>query len=305
MDSYRGILVRHEPSHAAAQGDAYGSGDCTASEDDIGREPPPAIVGQNERRMQVRAYNYWTSLLGHRQFPQIGELTSAAMPDFADHAVVLDFSQGAANPAVTMLGKKLAEECGLAKSITRLSDVPDGSLLSRIFDHCMQALASAAPIGFEAEFVNQRGMTLLYRGILLPFSRDGQDIHHLMGVINWKELADPVVTAELRHELEIATAIGPLPLSSPQLDAWADGPVDFEPSMAPPLASAAASLDPADWLAETLRRLPVLAMSDIGEEGCEFAVVLIRRPPGGRLGWLGEVGGDAGLIDRIAGHLLK
>jgi hypothetical protein len=76
------------------------------------------------------------------------------------------------------------------RPIERLSDVPSRSLLSRITDHYMQIIANQAPIGFEAEFVNQRGATILYRGILLPFSSDDDTIDFIYGVINWKELAD-------------------------------------------------------------------------------------------------------------------
>ena len=201
MDSYRGQLVDHE----GAQFDSPDFDD-DLLEDDIGREPPPASIGQDERRMQVRAYNHWASLLGDRNFPQIKDLTSAEPPDFADHAVVLDFSKGIENPAVTMLGGKLAAECGAAKTIKRLADVPGRSLLSRITDHYMQILANQAPIGFEAEFVNQKDVTVLYRGILLPFSSDGENIQHIMGVINWKEVADEDTTQGLLKEIDHSLA---------------------------------------------------------------------------------------------------
>ena len=76
-------------------------------------------------------------------------------------------------------------------------DVPSRSLLSRITDHYLQILANQAPIGFEAEFVKQRGRNVLYRGILLPFSSDDDTIDFIYGVINWKELADQHTTDEL------------------------------------------------------------------------------------------------------------
>src|SRR3546814_19774787 len=40
--------------------------------DDAAIETPP-LVGDDERRMQVRAYNYWASLLGDRRLPSIEE----------------------------------------------------------------------------------------------------------------------------------------------------------------------------------------------------------------------------------------
>jgi hypothetical protein len=54
----------------------------------------------------------------------------------------------------------------------------------------MQIIANRAPVGFEAEFVNQRGHNICYRGILMPFSSDGDTIDFIYGVINWKDIGD-------------------------------------------------------------------------------------------------------------------
>ena len=45
-------------------------------------EPPPSPVGQDERRMQVRAYNHWASLLGEFDLPLVADLDPDALPDF-------------------------------------------------------------------------------------------------------------------------------------------------------------------------------------------------------------------------------
>ena len=55
MDTLRGQDVAHDQ-------DDFDDGD------DAAIESPPA-VGSDERRMQVRAYNYWASLLGDRALP--------------------------------------------------------------------------------------------------------------------------------------------------------------------------------------------------------------------------------------------
>ena len=47
--------------------------DYGAAEDDGGIEVPPEI-GLDERRMHVRAYNYWVSLLDGRAYPSITAL---------------------------------------------------------------------------------------------------------------------------------------------------------------------------------------------------------------------------------------
>jgi hypothetical protein len=199
-----------------------------ASDDEIAQQVPPPAIGQDERRMQVRAYNHWASLLADRNFPAIEDLEPHALPDFGPYSVLLDFSTGIENPGITFLGAKLAEECGVGdEPLETLADVPSRSLLTRITDHYMQILANQSPIGFEAEFVNQRGLTIAYRGILLPFSSDDDTIDFIFGVINWKELADAQAADELL--LEIDQALDPLVMApAPDADApltdWADGP---------------------------------------------------------------------------------
>ncbi len=227
MDSYRGLFSDSAPPESTLSGDDWP--DVEFGEQESLPEPPPSPVGQDERRMQVRAYNHWASLLDNRNFPSIEDLEPTALPDFGPYSVLLDFSRGIENPAIQFLGDKLAKECGTDGEIHSLADVPARSLLSRITDHYMQILANQAPIGFEAEFVNQREQTILYRGILLPFSSDDDTIDFIYGVINWKELADQQTTDELL--LEINQALEVAPASSAQRDLaitdWADGPNDI------------------------------------------------------------------------------
>ncbi|GGB22756.1 hypothetical protein GCM10011380_10510 [Sphingomonas metalli] len=189
-----------------------------------GGEEPLFELGGDERRMHVRAYNHWVSLLKGRPFPTIADLDPARAADFGAHGVLLDFADDADNPAITYLGARLAEECALEGTIARVADVPSRSLLSRLTDHHLQIIANRAPVGFEAEFVNARGRTTLYRGILMPFaSVDGGAIDYIYGVINWKELADPVVQASLGAELAAAVRAAPAP-AAPEAPIWADGP---------------------------------------------------------------------------------
>ena len=171
--------------------------DLDLAADVVSAEPPPSPVGQDERRMQVRAYNHWSGLLGSSNFPVIEDLNPEELDDFGPFSVLLDFQSGIDDPAIRYLGDQLATECDADQEMSVLSDVPSLSLLSRITDHYMQILANQAPIGFEAEFVNQRDLTVLYRGILLPFSSDGKTIDFIYGVINWKEVADQELTDQL------------------------------------------------------------------------------------------------------------
>lgn len=205
MDTLRGTFGSNEPGDAVNLDDTLDhDGSADAAGEGQSSHSVQTTIGQDERRMQVRAYNHWASLLEDRAFPLIEELDPANLPDFGPHSVLIDFTAGIDDPAVQFLGDRLASECSAGEAISRLSDVPPRSLLSRITDHYMQILANHAPIGFEAEFVNQRGASTLYRGILLPFSSDGETIDFLYGVINWKEIADQVAADELLLEIDQA-----------------------------------------------------------------------------------------------------
>jgi len=208
MDTMRGF----------GEQDVGGQGDVAL---DDGMDAPVSI-GTDERRMHVRAYNHWASLLSGNAYPSIEDLEPAALEDFGPHSVLLDFTAGIQDPVIAYLGAKLRTECGLDGRIESAADVPSRSLLSRLTDHYLQIIANRAPIGFEAEFVSQRGLNTLYRGILMPFSSDDETIDFIYGVINWKELADPALEAEL--VLEMDQAIRSAPRVVAPAPVWADGP---------------------------------------------------------------------------------
>jgi hypothetical protein len=213
-------------------------GAASAPEEEPSIERPPEI-GVDERRMHVRAYNYWVSLLGGRAYPAIHDVDPHNIEDFGPHSVLLDFSGDPEDPEIAFLGRGLRVECELDATIRRISEVPSRSLLSRLTDHYLQIIANRAPIGFEAEFVSQRGHNTLYRGILMPLSSDGEAIDFIYGVINWKEMADADTASVLVTQVEAAVAAAPSPPAAFGSDAlvWADGPnADFVETVTMPEA---------------------------------------------------------------------
>jgi len=181
MDSYRDHPSDFDPPSSA--GEAASPNDVTAQ------------IGTDERRMHVRAYNYWVSLLDGRDFPSIEDLESDDVQDFSAHSVLLDFTCSREDPSIPYVGASIREECGLEDDTRTISQVPSRSLLSRLTDHYMQIIANRAPVGFEAEFENPQGQSICYRGILMPFSSNGEEIDFIYGVINWKH-ADPRLAAQ-------------------------------------------------------------------------------------------------------------
>ncbi len=230
-----------------------------APEEEPAMERPPEI-GVDERRMHVRAYNYWVSLLDGRPYPSIQDVDPQTIGDFGPHSVLLDFSRNPEDPAIAFLGRALRVECALDHSIRQISEVPGRSLLSRLTDHYLQIIANRAPIGFEAEFVGMRGHSTLYRGILMPLSSDGESIDFIYGVINWKEMAEAEIAAGIEDEALRAISEAPAPalVHSGDGPAWADGPnsefveATVTGDLSAPPDTSTLSLWPDDGLADRL-----------------------------------------------------
>jgi hypothetical protein len=251
MDKIREF--REDRDYAPDVSDAYEDG---AVEHGI---DAPTVVGTDERRMHVRAYNYWASMLNGRAYPSVEDLHPEDGMDFAPHSVLLDFTAG--SPSIAWLGQKLRAECDLPGQADAMADVPPRSLLSRLTDHYLQIIANRAPVGFEAEFVNSRGHNTMYRGILMPLSSDDDTIDFIYGVINWKEIASPSQNEAL--ETEIAAALT-AQTSRPTMPVWADGP---SASTAHDLHEAAPTRP--EILAPDLDVFP-----DHGEDGLELSASL-------------------------------
>ena len=134
MDSFR-----EHPSDF----DLPSAGEIAASQD------VAAAIGTDERRMHVRAYNYWVALLEGRDFPSIEDLEPGNLEDFSSHSVLLDFTCGGDNPAIPYIGAAIRDECALSDDMRTIADVPSRSLLSRLTDHYMQIIANRAPVGLR------------------------------------------------------------------------------------------------------------------------------------------------------------
>ena len=203
----------------------------------VGDEPCmdlPPMIGTDERRMHVRAYELWLSLLNGRDYPGIEDLDAESLGEFAPYSVLLDFSSDRSNPAIAYLGLALRDEAELGSNVKTVADVPDRALLSRLTGHYTELLDNRAPVGFEAEFISQRGQPMLYRGILMPYSSDGQTIDLIHGVISWKEPADKEISADILHAVTTAFAgpAQPQPVAEPVDEKPAPAFIDDSPALA-------------------------------------------------------------------------
>ena len=232
--------------------------DLDAAVESAAAEDVASAIGSDERRMHVRAYNYWVSLLEGRDYPSIEDLEPGNLSDFAANSILLDFTAGHEDPATQYIGAAIRKECGLGENVQTIAEIPSRSLLSRLTDHYLQIIANRAPVGFEAEFVNHRDEPICYRGILMPFSSDGDTIDFIYGVINWKAVeshAETVIMPAIApsdtddEPLELDTYAAVPVENEGQHPAWDDGPLgDSNGPDSVPAVSLGEDAGLADWL---------------------------------------------------------
>lgn len=160
--------------------------DALADSDGAGAAEPVGTAGR-ERRLTYRAYSYWEEVAGERKMPSWEDFSGARFADFRSRAFLVEFAEDDYLEArFAFVGSDIEAETGPVPAQSPIRDVPQESLLSRLADYYLQAIAHEAPVGFEAEYERRDGDVVLYRGILLPMSTDGEKVDRLVGMLSWK-----------------------------------------------------------------------------------------------------------------------
>ena len=146
-----------------------------------------SVLELNERRLHLKIFDHWVSLLGGRDFPELDEMQSEMEDDTLAASFVIDLVPGLSDATLHFAGQRLLADYGADSSLLgrKISDLGRYSVIARLADHYLEVISNRAPIGFEAEFERQGGRQAAYRGILLPFSEDSTEINYILGVVSW------------------------------------------------------------------------------------------------------------------------
>jgi hypothetical protein len=141
-----------------------------------------------ERRLVLRLLQYWRSRGDIDHFPSVTAIDGKAIPDMWPHCSVLDVAGKETDPEISYVGTALGESAGADLSGQRLSKAPADTLIAEGLSYYGQVLIKKVPITFGGEFVDRRGIKILYRSIILPLSENGSDIDRLLGAANCREV---------------------------------------------------------------------------------------------------------------------
>lgn len=143
------------------------------------------VVGDpDDRRLVARLLNYWADLCGDRQYPDLQDINVSEVREFQSNFFVLAIDVPVHDSRFRYIGDALSADAGRDLKNRPIGVAPAGSLVSCLTSEFGTLLAQGAPLGIEGEYVAESGAAKLYRGILLPFSSDGDKIDHVVGAIS-------------------------------------------------------------------------------------------------------------------------
>lgn len=140
-------------------------------------------------RLDIKAYELWTRCHEDGRVPSQQQLLGHDDCDFVDHSVLIKFRRDDTTPTISHIGTQLW--LGLDGLLPQdIDEVPARSVLSRITEHYLEAVANRTAVGFEAEFVNEDGSAIGYRAIALPCATDGKHIDAVLGVVDYSMVGE-------------------------------------------------------------------------------------------------------------------
>lgn len=149
------------------------------------REPNPV----QERRLILRVLDYWRSVTPAGVLPAERDIDPAAIPDLWPWCAVLQVDGRDDDPEFSYVGNRLTEWCGADLTGRPLSAAPRDTLVAEAFSMFGRALERGTPVSIGGQFADFRGVTILYRSIVLPLANDGATIVALLGATNGRQVS--------------------------------------------------------------------------------------------------------------------
>jgi hypothetical protein len=150
--------------------------------------PVDAITAESEQRLHLRAHNYWATIHKIGDAPLWRDFDPLMVDDRCTQSFVLEVGETGSSTLVRDIGPALRAESGVFEDVIDLRDAPPGSLLMRISTFLPELINRAVPLSVEAPFETGDGRPGIYRGLLMPFTLNGDTIDIVFGVVSWREL---------------------------------------------------------------------------------------------------------------------
>ena len=144
----------------------------------------PVDDTEREKRITFQLHDYWVGLANDRDLPPLRSLKPEDIAPYKENMVLIDLRDPEKEPTLQVIGTLLQKDLDQDLTLKGISEIPPDSLISRITEHYLEVILSKSPISFDTEVENRHHEKVLFRGILMPFSDDGDTINFLLGGIS-------------------------------------------------------------------------------------------------------------------------
>ena len=139
------------------------------------------IPHRDERRLHLRAFDYWHGLNADRDFPLFSDLTPDGLSPFKDNCLLLAFTN--AGPVVRFCGARVQDVLGgRVDAGAPLATIDDNEFAAALLHRFSNEEGRTQAAEFE--FVER---LIESRGIMLPFSAKGDGAQLVMVVVNYRQ----------------------------------------------------------------------------------------------------------------------
>ncbi len=139
--------------------------------------------------MVLKILAHWREMCGERNFPSFEDVDPGSISEIWDNVFVLDLTGHENDPLFRLAGDSLAAFTGSTLRNVPMSAVPENTLAEKSARYYREVIDKGVPISRGGEFTKSDGTKVLYRGVILPMSDDGETISGLLGAANCRELA--------------------------------------------------------------------------------------------------------------------
>jgi hypothetical protein len=139
--------------------------------------------------MVLRLLEFWREAKGEAEYPHPERLAAAAMPELFPFCIVLDITRSPTDPTVVEAGRSIASYASESLKGKRISEFDPKTLPAQAVTYLDEVLRKGVPISRGGSFTDSRGVTILYRSIIVPLAVDGMTPSALIAAANCREVA--------------------------------------------------------------------------------------------------------------------
>ncbi len=138
--------------------------------------------------MVLRLLEYWRAARDERSWPPSASFDEGSAPELWPFCFILDLAENAKNPKVVRAGRTISSYAGSGLAGIRLAAFEPDTLPAQPLSYLEEVLRKQVPVTRGGSFRDGRGITILYRSIVLPTSEDDRSISALVCAANCREV---------------------------------------------------------------------------------------------------------------------